>query len=138
MEHLAIVEEDGRISSAPLIIWKPPPPNIVKFNTDATVKSNYSSIAMVARDAAGLVLKASAKCLGSSDPIIVEALTIKWALELAKLEGFNDIIVESDSKGCIEALLGYPAASCGKIDTIYSDVNSLASNLLSICFYWVK
>uniref|UniRef100_A0A2N9FLL0 Reverse transcriptase domain-containing protein n=1 Tax=Fagus sylvatica TaxID=28930 RepID=A0A2N9FLL0_FAGSY len=137
-EHLAIVEEDGRISLAPLIIWKPPPPNIVKFNTDAAVKSTYSSIAVVACDDTGLVLKAWAKCLGSSDPIIVEALAIKWALELARIGGFNDIIVESDSKGCIEALLGYPAASCWKIDTICSDVNSLASNFLSICFYWVK
>ena len=85
-EHLAIVEEDGRISSAPLIIWKPPPPNIVKFNIDAAVKSTYSSIAVVACDDAGLVLKAWAKCLGSSDPIIVKALAIKCALELAKLE----------------------------------------------------
>ena len=46
--------------------------------------------------------------------------------------------MESDSKGCIEALLGYPAASCWEIDTICSDANSLASNFLSVCFYWVK
>jgi hypothetical protein len=41
----------------PTIRWSGPAPSIIKINTDATVRSGHSSIAVVAHDASGLVCK---------------------------------------------------------------------------------
>ena len=46
------------------------------------------------------------------DPIIAETFAIKWALELAKEESFTNIIVESDSKICIDSLEVNSVACC--------------------------
>ena len=39
-------------------------------------------------------------------PGIAEASTITWAIEMAKSENFQDIVVESDAKVCIDAISG--------------------------------
>jgi hypothetical protein len=95
------------------------------------VKPNSTSIAVVARDANGYVLKAWARCVDMDDPVIAEAFAIKWVLELAKEESFTNIIVESDSKIYIDSLEENSVAVCWKIEPLVSDVNSLA---LVFCF----
>ena len=92
---------------------------------------------MVARDVNGYVFKAWACCVDMGDPVIAEAFAIKWALELAKEESFTNIIVESDSKICIDSL-EVNSTACWKIDPLVSDVNSLATCFLLCCFSWVK
>ena len=72
------------------------------------------------------------------DPLVAEAIAIKWALELAESESFPNVIVESDSKICIDNLLDNSTSSYWKIDALISDVNSLALHFLSCCFAWVK
>ncbi len=141
MEHVATMEEEGEFDSFHkhnLILWKAPPQGCVKLNTDAVVKALYSSIAVIARDAYGFICKARAICVDTVDPVIAKAEAIKWALELAMLESFPKIIVESDSKMCIDALVDSQFASCWKIDTLCADVNSLIPWFLSCCFSWVK
>uniref|UniRef100_A0A2N9EZY5 RNase H type-1 domain-containing protein n=1 Tax=Fagus sylvatica TaxID=28930 RepID=A0A2N9EZY5_FAGSY len=39
---------------------------------------------------------------------LVEASTILWAFQIAKMENFTSIIVESDSKLCIDAITLHP------------------------------
>jgi hypothetical protein len=108
VEHVATMEEECESESFHkhnLILWKPPSQGCVKLNTDAAVKASYSAIAVIARDAYEFIIKAWALCVDTADPVIAEAQVIKWALDLAKLESFPKIIVESDSKMCIDALV---------------------------------
>ena len=102
------------------------------------MKLNSTSIAVVARDANGYVLKAWARCVDMDNPVIAEAFAIKWTLELAKEESFTNIIVESDSKIYIDSFEVNSVACCWKIDPLDSNVNSLATYFLFCCFSWVK
>jgi hypothetical protein len=48
------------------------------------------------------MLKAWAKLIHISDPLVAEASAILWALQIAKVEEFSGIIVENDSKMCVD------------------------------------
>ena len=78
------------------------------------------------------------KSMDSDDPVCVEAIAINWALQLALLEKYLNVPVESDSKVCIESIMGNSTDSLWKIDALCSDVNNLALNFMSCCFSWVK
>uniref|UniRef100_A0A2N9IX98 RNase H type-1 domain-containing protein n=1 Tax=Fagus sylvatica TaxID=28930 RepID=A0A2N9IX98_FAGSY len=54
----------------------PPPTGIIKFNVDAAIQASTATIAVVACDEAGNILKAWAKSTPSLDPAIAEASAI--------------------------------------------------------------
>jgi hypothetical protein len=57
------------------------------------------------------MLKAWAKLIHTSDPLVAEASAILWALQIAKVEELSGIIVESGSKMCVDAT-GLDKAVC--------------------------
>ena len=63
----------------------------------------------MARNHLGVVVKAWACISLVVDPTIAKAYAIRWALSLAKDECFSHVIVESDSKSCIDAFSGSSA-----------------------------
>ena len=62
------------------------------------------TLAVVARNAIGEIIKAWAKVHFASNALQAEATTILWALELTNSKKFPCIIVEGDSKICCYAL----------------------------------
>ena len=69
-EHFTLLDTEDYDLVKSTIRWSAPAPGTIKINTDAAVRSGHSSIAVVARDASGLVCKALAKSVDSTDPII--------------------------------------------------------------------
>jgi hypothetical protein len=134
-EHFTLLDTEDYDPVKPTICWSAPAPGIIKINTNATVRSGHSSIAVVARDASRLVCKAWAKIVDSIDPVIAEAFAINLALQLALLERYPNVLVESDSKVCIESIIGNSTDSLWKLDALCFDVNNLASNFMSCCFF---
>jgi hypothetical protein len=61
-----------------------------------------------------------------------------WALELAILEGFQDIIIESEAKACIDALLSNPQETSWKISNLCFDIKTLALKFVACDFVWAK
>ena len=88
----------------PVQRWKKPPKDSIKINVDVAFMDGNYSIAVVARDWRGEVVFACAKRVYSNLPLQAEAEAIKWALSLAKSIEAAAMIVESDSKGCVDAL----------------------------------
>uniref|UniRef100_A0A7N2KY11 RNase H type-1 domain-containing protein n=1 Tax=Quercus lobata TaxID=97700 RepID=A0A7N2KY11_QUELO len=74
--------------------WKPPPPGTIKLNVDA----------VVARDSSDEAIKVWAKPYHSCLAIQAEASAIQWAVNLASREGWNQVIIESDSKECMDSV----------------------------------
>ena len=79
--------------------------------TSGTIKINMLQtqilqlVAAVARDDRGEILKAWAKKQEYCDAIEAEAAAFTGALKLASLGGYQKIMIESDSKLCIDELM---------------------------------
>ena len=101
---MSIAIHSGFQLPKPVQRWKKLPRDSIKINVDATFKDSNSSIAVVARDWRGEVVFACAKRVYSNIPLQAEAEAIKWALSLAKSLDAAAMIVESDSKVCVDAL----------------------------------
>ena len=69
---------------------------MIKLNVDAAVSTDQTSIAVIARDSWGTVVKALRKELMLYEPVQAKAFAILWALELAVTKKFQKIIVEGD------------------------------------------
>jgi ribonuclease HI len=118
--------------------WCPPHECHIKLDTDAAVSLNSSTIAVVARDSGGTFCLAWTKHTKVSDPLCVEATAILWAIQLAKLENLTHIVVESDSKICIDSIKGHPEEVNWNVAAFISDVIALASDFITCCISWVK
>uniref|UniRef100_A0A2N9GTN8 Reverse transcriptase domain-containing protein n=1 Tax=Fagus sylvatica TaxID=28930 RepID=A0A2N9GTN8_FAGSY len=116
--------------------WCCPPPNVVKLNVDAAIASDFSTLAVIARDSNGNILKAWAKRSSHSDPLQAETCAILWALKLAAEESFLHILVEGDSKISFDAIQGESTVPWS-ISSIVSNVIELRKVFVSCDFCWV-
>lgn len=98
---------------------------------------NEVTITMVARNSVGHILFGLAKRIQSNDPCYAEAAALSWALEIAILESFTDIIVEGDAKVCIDAVSVTPDKAPWKIQTLMANVFILVVNFNMCVFSWV-
>ena len=73
---------------------------------DVGFTNENASIAVVARASFGNILQCWLKGCNTTDPCIVEALAVVWALKLASLEKLVEIQVEGDAQVCINAING--------------------------------
>ena len=94
--------------------------------------------AVIARDEDGLLIKAWAKSVVSCDPLIAEATAIHWAILLAKSEHWTNIMIESDSKVCVDALVTDPQYVDWSISVICDNVKYLAMDFSCCSFCWVN
>ena len=118
--------------------WKNPSAGTIKLNTAAAVRTSFSTVAVVARDAHGSLCSVWTHTVNEDDPIAAEASAILWALQIAKMENFTSIIVESNSKLCIDAITLHPEDPYWVIAAFVFDIISLSSDFSSCSFSWVK
>ena len=78
----------------------------MKFNCNAAVGKEFSIVAVVARVWRGTMVLAASKEADTIIPLKVGVEAILWAVQLAKAQNLERIIIESDSKACIEAFQG--------------------------------
>ena len=105
VEHrMSIATHSGFQLLKPIQRWKKPPKDSIKINVDAAFKDDKSSISTVARDWRGEVGVACSKRVYSNLPLQAKVEAIKWPLSLAKSIDVAAMIVESDSKDCVDAL----------------------------------
>ncbi|EEF44402.1 conserved hypothetical protein [Ricinus communis] len=70
----------------------------------SVAKEDQGAIRVVARDHFGRFLFYTAKCFQHcSSSILLESLALREAIELEKMNGVQDSIVEGDAKGNLEA-----------------------------------
>ena len=138
LEHIQSLEGEHSPKPGSQSPWCPPPTGTIKINVDAAIHASSASIAAVARDDSGMVLKAWAKKTSTAYPIVAEASAILWALQLAKSENWRWIMVESDSKNCVDTLLQEFFGCYWNISAICNDIKCLALEFFSCCFCWVR
>ncbi|XP_057426348.1 uncharacterized protein LOC130719758 [Lotus japonicus] len=118
--------------------WLRPAVDVVKVNVDAAVgRDKMAGFGMVARDNAGEVLAAAAKfpTLALS-PIVAEALSLRWAMELSVDLGFRRVQFETD---CLPLFQAWKKANgTSYIFSIIYDCRSLFSAFDYVDFSFVR
>ena len=88
-------------------MWRAPPAGFVKINFDGAVfdEANMSGVGVVIRDSYGEVLAScSEKISQAYEAEVIEALAAQKALSFAQELGFQNVILEGDALGLIQAL----------------------------------
>ncbi len=108
------------------------------MNVDAAILPSTASIVVIARNDAGLFIKAWAKAFNSCDPLVAEAADIRWAVQLDKMEDWRDIIIERNSKVCVDVIFQDLDDGDWNIFVLCTDAKVLAADFSSCLFCWVK
>ena len=135
---LVLDHEHDKDRSEELTSWLPPPRNYRKLNVDAAISQAFTSLAVVARNEFSEVLKVWTKIHDLCSPTQAEAVAIQWALILAKDENWSNIIVEGDSKICLDALPEAEDPSDWSISSITRDTVVLSTFFYNCKFCWVR
>jgi ribonuclease HI len=138
VEHMQKLWAENSLFTPKDLKWLPPPHGIVKLNVDAAIFHSSACIAVIARNESGLIIKAWAKPFNSIDPLVAEAAAILWAIQIAKMESWNAITVEGDSKVCVDFLLQDFTASRWSIAGLCDDAKALAAEFSFCGFCWIK
>lgn len=119
-------------------VWKPPPLGWVKINVNAALHPSSTMIAAIARNEEGLLIKAWVKLVLTQDPLLAEAYAIHWAIILAKNENWSNIVIESDSKACVDALVLEQVGCEWRIKVLCDNAKTLALEFSICVFCWVN
>ena len=123
-------------SQASSLRWIPPTSNIVKLNCDASFKCNQAAVGIIARDHLGSVIFCSGESFPATSPLMAELCAIRNACRLVVDYGWQNAIVESDSKLAI-SLASTEQVPPWNLAVIVDDIRTWASQL-DICFSWVR
>ena len=118
--------------------WKPPSPGFIKLNVDAAVNLSRTAQAVVARNSFDEVIKVWAKPHHSCPPIQAEASAIQWAVNLASRERWNQVLMKSDSKLCMDSLSDNPSVPNWAISNDIFNILNSALSFLCCSFVWAR
>lgn len=119
--------------------WRPPDGGGYKLNCDATVRDGGEvAIARVVRDCRGRVVWCFAK-RGSAawDVPTAEAMAVKRGLRLAKEQGWDGLIVETDAQMVVKAVRA-PDVSLSYFGNLISDIVCFSGSFNSVSFVWTR
>ena len=136
-EHLAVLTNVPLVSLRPFVSsWNRPEQGAVKINYDVAVGLDHSFIAIVVRDWRGALIFSLSKRVETNLPLQAKAKAINLVTRLAVDHGFENVVVESDAKACIEALKAPTDAVPWRISTITTDTLSWAFRGQQFIFRW--
>ncbi|CAL2271825.1 unnamed protein product [Prunus armeniaca] len=89
-----------------IIKWHPPPTGWIKVNFDGSLMNSHASTGFVIRDCEGHVLVAASNNIGENSINVAECLALRDGLAAALDRGWDQIVIEGDSKLIINSILG--------------------------------
>jgi ribonuclease HI len=137
LEHVDATTLMDTVENKTKSFWEKPPSGTIKLNTDAAIRGNYATLAVVARDNHGKILLAATKKVHIRDSMVAEALALLWDLNLVVYYQFQHCIIEGDAKTCIDACKGRLDDCPWSISAICHDIKSLLRSFPSVVFNWV-
>ncbi|KAH0987849.1 hypothetical protein GBA52_015026 [Prunus armeniaca] len=119
-----------------MIKWHPPPNGWIKVIFDGSYMNSQASTVFVIRDCNGHVLLASANNIGDNSINVAESVALHDGLAAAIDRGWDQIIIEGDSKLVIDSILN-KATPPWSICHIIKDIWSLSSSVNQVRFQHV-
>ena len=121
----------------PLQTQSPPRHLSVKINVDVVIGPNYSSLALVARDWRGDLVFACSQKAKTTFPLQAEAESVRWAISLATNLEAENVIIETDSKICQDAIHELMMPPPWRIASILADMQCLLVTYSNVPILWV-
>ncbi|XP_057441872.1 uncharacterized protein LOC130733664 [Lotus japonicus] len=118
--------------------WKRPDVGLIKVNVDASIKDGVCGYGMVARDSNGEVLGAAAYYpVNVISPLLGEASSLRWAMQLAVDFGFRSVCFETD---CLQLFTWWKKETTGLsyLDAIVRDCRTLIPAFSFFDFSFVR
>ncbi|KAJ1377272.1 Ribonuclease H-like superfamily [Sesbania bispinosa] len=122
------------VPSREAIKWTPPDAASLKMNTDAGwLGENGTGLGLIIRNHAGEVQVAATSYInGHMDPLVVEVVAMRWAIQLAVDLEIHSLIVEIDCQALFATLVG--SHSYLSISNLVADCHQLMSMFSAISF----
>ncbi|XP_021761790.1 uncharacterized protein LOC110726626 [Chenopodium quinoa] len=119
--------------------WVPPPPGIIKINSDASLsEEGWVGLGVVARNSLGEIVFSATKRLRAWWSVeIAEAKAIEWAIRLGCKIGCKEIIMVSDCQ-IVVSRLSRSATHLTDLDSVLCDIMALIVQYTSLQWSHVK
>ncbi|CAL8120424.1 unnamed protein product [Prunus armeniaca] len=130
--RLNSTNRSGSIDSM-IIKWHRPPTGWIKVNFDGSLMNSHASTSFIIRDCEGHVLVAGSNNIGENSINVVECIALCDGLAAALDRGWDQIVIEGDSKLVIDSILA-KANPPWCIQQIIQDIWALSSSVASIRF----
>ncbi|PNY04967.1 ribonuclease H [Trifolium pratense] len=96
----------------------------------------YTTFGCVIKDCSGMIsFSACRKENLLVDPLLAEALAIRWCLQVAKDQNLKEVIIQSDALVVVECIRGSNSIAC--IELIVTDCKLLMSTFSSVSINYV-
>ena len=118
--------------------WSPPPEDWIKINVDAALNDTRSELAVVARDNHGEVIHIWETRHHLCTSAQAEAEALLWEVNLAIQERWSCVLFEGDANCCFDALSCSDHIPDWSMNTIISNISSLAADFPFFKFSWVR
>ncbi|RYR01751.1 hypothetical protein Ahy_B06g080616 [Arachis hypogaea] len=127
---------ENRNSYRRRVTWRPPTGDRLKANVDGAFRkeSGEGTIAVIIRDKVRNLVAGSAEIVRATSSLIVESMTLRSTLILAKNLQLGNILFESDSLPLIQAVKA--KETVGEIDLILRDIYVLVEGISNSGFTW--
>lgn len=113
--------------------WKAPPRGFMKLNTDASICDlGGTGFGAIIRNEAGILIVASTRCIEPvHTPQVAEALCLRWGILMARDQGIQDLIVETD---CLQLKQAWNRTEPhnNHMDMLIQDCKSLSSSFRNL------
>ena len=138
LEHWSVIKgKQPKEKAKHVSHWSRPAHGTTKINCDAAVGKNHSVLSIIARDWRGNLVFAHSKKAYTNVPVQAKAETLHWAIWVASQCNLQKVVIEGDSKICLEAIIKNGPEIPWKIDPIIKDIWSIASHIPSDKYNWV-
>ncbi|CAL9019814.1 unnamed protein product [Prunus brigantina] len=120
--------------------WIPPLQGSVKVNIDGSWKTDSlrAGLGVVIRNSDGLFCMGLARPYRCSSALHAEAAAAIEGLQLAAQHGYEDIVLETDSKALVEGVHGSSKNQAWSILPLLDDIRCLCHNFQAVRWKWVS
>ena len=117
------------------LFWELPPIGWIKLNVDAAITKSFTTLAVVARDHEGTVIKVWSKLHQPCSPIVANAYAILWAMHHANHEQWSHVHIEGDAERCFDSLSAEDVPLDWSISNIISSILSFKKKKKCECLF---